>query len=544
MLLQTQPFALALLLVLAAPAYLAALLAYNVLRARASPLSALPGPPRASLLRGSFPSAPEAESAPRIARWLAKYGPAIRLSGLKQTQRMVTVDLKAIQHVLGSGYLYHKPDHVRFLLGAGLGEGLLFAEGETHRRQRKVMNPAFGPAAVRAFTGTFVQKANELRDVWLDLAAQETRPDGWTALDAYVWLNKAALDIIGLTGFGYDFDALRADEDHPNELYEAIHGLVARPGLLTVIQMLIPGFRYLPTPAIRARRASLRIMRRIGLRLIEEKKAAVLQSAPPDGAVEKDDVRGRDLLSLLIKANLASDVPAHARMSDDEILAQVPTFLVAGHETTSTLVSWTLFALATAPTAQARLRRELRACECATDAPSFDQLNAFSYLDNVVRETLRLHAPVPTTVRIATRADVVPLQRPIHDALAAVPLAAGDIVSIPIEVLSRSSEIWGPDAAVFRPERWENPPPAAADIPGVLAGLPAFLAGPHACIGFRFALAEAKALLFALCRTFEFALAVEPGDVVCRVDVVGKPHLAGDTAAGPQLPMLVRAVRD
>ena len=74
---------------------------------------------------------------------------------------------------------------------------------------------------------------------------------------------------------------------------------------------------------------------------------------------------------------------------------------------------WCLFALSQLPEAQSRLRAEI--LSVPTDTPSADELNALPYLDAVVRETLRLHAAVPSTIRIAMHDDVIPLSKPIVD---------------------------------------------------------------------------------------------------------------------------------
>lgn len=89
------------------------------------------------------------------------------------------------------------------------------------------------------------------------------------------------------------------------------------------------------------------------------------------------------------------------------------SFFVAGHETTATAASWCLYALTQAPNVQSKLRAELRSVD--TDIPDMDELVALPYLDAVVRETLRLHAPVPSTIRIATKDDMIPLQEPVTD---------------------------------------------------------------------------------------------------------------------------------
>jgi cytochrome P450 len=109
---------------------------------------------------------------------------------------------------------------------------------------------------------------------------------------------------------------------------------------------------------------------------------------------------------------------------------EVPTFLVAGHETTrflcfavqlsiylpmvlSTAVVWALYALVRHPAACAKLKAEARAFY--TDTPSMDELNGMTYLDYVTREVLRLHAPVPFTDRVAKTDVVIPVSQPFTD---------------------------------------------------------------------------------------------------------------------------------
>ena len=87
--------------------------------------------------------------------------------------------------------------------------------------------------------------------------------------------------------------------------------------------------------------------------------------------------------------------------------------MVAGHETTSTATTWALFALTQSPEVQDKLRKQL--LSVGTDNPTMDELNALSYLDAVVRETLRIHAPVASTMRVATEDDILPLNEPVKD---------------------------------------------------------------------------------------------------------------------------------
>lgn len=92
---------------------------------------------------------------------------------------------------------------------------------------------------------------------------------------------------------------------------------------------------------------------------------------------------------------------------------EIPTFLVAGHETISVGTAWALYALALNPTVQQKLRAELYSV--TTETPSAEELNELPYLKNVVKEILRLHPAIGFTVREAQREDVVPLRHPCKD---------------------------------------------------------------------------------------------------------------------------------
>jgi cytochrome P450 len=141
---------------------------------------------------------------------------------------------------------------------------------------------------------------------------------------------------------------------------------------------------------------------------------------------------------------------------------EIPTFLVAGHETTSTLLSWALFALAQRPDVQAALRAECRAHALPVgahgnapfDADALAAFDGLPLLDAVLRETLRLHAPVSTIGRAPVRDDVVPLSAPFVDRdgneRTGVPVSRGEVVFIPIRLMNRDPTIWGGDAEEWR----------------------------------------------------------------------------------------------
>ncbi|KAJ7896700.1 cytochrome P450, partial [Mycena olivaceomarginata] len=317
------------------------------------------------------------------------------------------------------------------------------------------------------------------------------------------------LDVIGKAGFNYDFDALEEANGRPsalNEFTELLHSPQAsRYALARLIQSMIPVLRSLPAPwrATRNARAKMDI---IANQIVMESKA--------DAKLEGLDAK-RDLVSVLVKANMSPSLPESQRLTHAEVIAQIPTFLVGGHETTSIATAWALHALSQHPAVQVKLRQEL--LTLSTDNPSMEELNSLPYLETVVREVMRFHAPVVFTQRMTMEDDLVPLSKPYidkagksHDSLL---IPKGQMIHIPILAVNTDTDIWGEDACEFKPERWENLPDTVGLVPGVWANLLTFFAGTTNCIGFRFSLIELKALLFTLIRAFEFEAAVPKGGI-------------------------------
>ncbi|KAI0027118.1 cytochrome P450 [Vararia minispora EC-137] len=547
----------------------------DVIRPYFSPLRTVPGPRPTSWLRGNLREIIKADPSEMHDEWEQEYGPVLKYKVMMGQDRLSITDVRALGHILAHSMDYEKPRTVRQSLTDILGAGLLVVEGEVHKQQRRVMSPAFGTPQIRALMETFFDKSIQMKDIWLrKLRSGEFEMKSGAAqtgkIEVAIWLSRVTIDIIGLAGFGYDFEALDEQNKSGGELNHTFRVLLQtlRPGFVDTIQGFLPITRIFPSARLREVRAARKTLDRVGKRLLEERKAAIRASTAvgSDGKIDRKLFQDKDILTLLVRANMASDLPENARMTDDEVLAQIPTFLLAGHETTSTAVTWILYALSLNPSVQDKLRAELLACS-EGDRPSMETLNGLPYLDAVVRETMRLYSPVSNAIRVATKADVIPTEQEWVDVhgvrRSGIPhvsqpmrhphvltclllsISKGDSIFIPILTINRSKTIWGEDAREYRPERWlSDLSPAFTTVPGVWGNMLSFLGGNRACIGWRFSLFEMKVLVYTLVRAFRFELAVKAEDIQMRQSVVTRPHLRDKIEAGPQLPVWVTALVD
>jgi cytochrome P450 len=335
---------------------------------------------------------------------------------------------------------YAKPDIVKSLLDPIIGRGLLTADGELWREQRRIVAASFSPAAVEAQRGTFVEAARSAMDGWSDgerrdMAAEATR---------------TTMTVIALALFGGD--PRLVSQASMDQITAAIEGF-SEARLLAMLRL--PAI-----PVTRKGRAGQR--GRIHLRRTLEE-------------VVEDRWSGRmggDFLSGMIEA-LCARYPAEAAKA--LAVDNAATFYLAGHETTANALTWTLYLLAAQPELQEELAEEAKA---ALDGGDEGVAERAPRLRLFLMESLRLYPPVPRFDRQAVAAD----------RLGEWPVNPGDIISIWPWLLHRHRTLWDdPDA--FQPDRF-----AAKGGRHRFQYLP-FGAGPRTCVGAQFATSEALTIL-------------------------------------------------
>ncbi|KAG8889125.1 hypothetical protein FRB98_005740 [Tulasnella sp. 332] len=517
-----------------------------VIQSYYSSLRDIPGPEPDSYIWGHMRRIFNAPVGVVYEEWVAQYGPTFQYRGLFLSRRFFTLDPKAVAHIVNHSYDYPKPSEFRNLLTEALGKGVLVAEGSDHRRQRKIMNPCFGLAQIRDLMPIFYAKAFELRDVWLSQVTDDSEEQ---EVDVLQGLSRATLDVIGLAGFSYDFNTLAKGET--NELAKAFHELLVAPmtSIFPVLQSRFPWLKLIPTKRGQIEKKSRGVMDRVSRQLVQEKKTALLQEKGDEGELKSKNMAGRDLLSVLAKANMACDIKSSEKLTDEEMMGQITTMLLAGHETTSSSVVWLLHDLARSEhkLIQDKLRAEL--LTLSSEQPTMEELNALPYLDAVIRENLRLNPAVSALIRQAGREDVIPLSMPLVDRKGVkrdeVRIGKGDPVYVSIVAINRDKAIWGEDAHEFNPERWFKPEthPRSSDLPGVYSGVMTFIGGPRHCIGYRFALMEMKALVYALIRNMTYCLPDPAPKFEMRSPMVARPMIKlADGTKKSCMPLIVKAI--
>lgn len=356
---------------------------------------------------------------------------------------------------------YRKDRFQRRVLSAGLNEGLLSAEGEQWRIQRKVLAPIFARKKVLEFSPAMARAADDLVKRWASLGEGAT-------IEVVAEMARLTLDVLERTifsdGFGSDAEDIRV----AMALYFNTIGKISPLDILGV-------------PEFVPRLGRLRI--RSTLKFFESEVERVI-SARKRILTEQPHEAPDDILTQLLQA---FDSPIET-ITEAELRSNILTFIAAGHETTANTLSWALFLLSQShqwrALVEAEAERELR----AGSAGLADRLVTARA---VIEEAIRLYPPIAAISRVALGEDRLGGER----------VRRGSLIVISPYVLHRHRLLWDqPDT--FDPGRFLGTQRSKIDR---FAYLP-FGVGPRKCIGSAFALQEATLVLAKIVRNFRFEL--------------------------------------
>ena len=370
-------------------------------------------------------------------------------------------DPEGIDRVMRSNMAnYVRPVIQSRLFRPVMGIGLFLSEGDTWRRQRRMLAPMFTPAAVGDLIRHFRSAGQNMVD----------RLAGQTHTQLTEVFHRAALDAVLKALFSLPADDTRTGMTVLARDY--LEG-AGRPTILDAIARSETQFAWAS--------GNRRRFQREWTRTVDEVIAA--RKAAGSGALHG---RG-DLLDLLLKAR---DPQTGDALPDDEIRDQCATLLAAGFETTSRLLFWAGYLLALDSDEQDRIRAEIQAFPVER-VERMDDLTHWPRLRNALLEALRLYPPVAYVVRKAVADDVVMGQ----------PIRAGTEMWISPFIIHRHRKYWDNPTA-FMPDRF-------AGIASPWTSMDSFLpfgAGPRICIGAGFAMVEAQIVLATLLSRYRLVM--------------------------------------
>ncbi|MCJ1467384.1 hypothetical protein MMC07_006008 [Pseudocyphellaria aurata] len=457
-----------------------------------SPIRHLPRPSGASFLNGHYKIISAEPTGKPFKRWINETpnDGLIYYNYVFNAERLFVTNPKALAEVLvHKSYDFVKPRAVVQGLGRLLGIGILVAEGEEHKLQRKNLMPAFHFRHVKDLYPIFWAKSREMAKA----LARISQPEGTLPVknlkDAPVveisdWASRATLDIIGLAGMGQDFNAIGDPTNELTAAYRRVFTSQNASKILSILYFIIPFWllRILPFRQNLAVFQAVNIIKRTCRQLIRSKQKRLEQK---EKRVEVD------ILSVAIESG---------GFTEDQLVNQLMTFLAAGHETTATAVTWAAHLLCLHPDVQTRLRQEIRenlppidSEEASITAQTLDRL---PYLHAVCNEILRVNPPVPMTLREAGK----------DTSILGNFVPKGTRVILPPSAVNLSEALWGANPDKFDPDRWLGSGKANTGGADSNYAFLTFLHGPRSCIGQSFAKAEFACLLAALVGRFEMEL--------------------------------------
>jgi cytochrome P450 len=338
-----------------------------------------------------------------------------------------------------------------------LGTGLLTSEGEFHRRQRRLAQPAFHKSRVASYAAVMTDYAAQMRERWRD---------GQT-MDIAEEMMKLTLAIVGKTLFDADVVSDSKDVGEAMNVTMDLFNTITVP-FFNLLQKL-------PLPQVRRFDKAKAKLDAIIYRLIEERRAS-----------GKD--RG-DLLSMLL---LAQDEEGDGGgMTDEQLRDEAMTIFLAGHETTANALTWTWYLLSQNPEAEAKLHHELDEV-LGSRLPEFADVARLRYTEMVLAESMRLYPPAWAIGRMSLA----------DGEIGGYFVPRGSLVLMSQYVMHRN-ERYFPEPLSFDPERWTE---AARGQRPQFSYFP-FGGGPRRCIGESFAWMEGVLLLATLAQRWQMRLA-------------------------------------
>ncbi|CAN6586111.1 unnamed protein product [Malus baccata var. baccata] len=410
-------------------------------------------------------------------KWMNEYGPIYRLAAGPRNFLVVS-DPAIAKHVLRNYGKYAKglvAEVSEFLFGSGFA----IAEGPLWTARRRAVVPSLHKKYLSVIVDRVFCKCAER----LVEKLQRDALNG-TAVNMEDRFSQLTLDVIGLSLFNYNFDSLNAYSPVIESVYTALKEAELRSTdilpywKVDVLRKIIPR-------QIKAEKA-VQVIRSSVEELIAKCKEIV--EAEGERIDEEEYINDTD--PSILRFLLASREEVSSEQLRDDLLSM----LVAGHETTGSVLTWTLYLLSKNPHTLVKAQEEVDKV-LQGQRPSYDDIKNLKYLTRCIMESLRLFPHPPVLIRRAQVADVLPGNYKVN---------AGQDIMISVYNIHRSSKVWE-RAEEFVPERFDLEGSVPNETNTDFRFIP-FSGGPRKCVGDQFALLEATVALTIFIQNLNFEL--------------------------------------
>ncbi|KAJ0372993.1 hypothetical protein COL26b_008870 [Colletotrichum chrysophilum] len=385
-----------------------------------------------------------------------KYGPIYRVDILGQ--KLVWVNTHALVNEIC--------DDKRFKKSI---EGDLESKGveeENWGVAHRVLMSAFGPLSIR---GMF----DDMHDIAAQLAMKWARHGSSTPIPIGEDMTRLTMDTVALCSMGFRFNSYYREETHP--FITAMYAVLKEAG--------DKGLRVLPQ--VFYKKQDKKFKQNINMLRTTAREVLETRRSDPTGANGR-----KDLLTAMLNT---TDPVTGRKMTDDSIIDNLITFLVAGHETTAATFAFTMYWMIKRPEEYRKVQQEVDSV--VGDGPiRLEHVSKLKYLSAVLRETLRFSAPIPGFGREAMKDEIIGGKYPVK---------AGEMIVANLAKSHFDPAVYGDDADEFKPERMldENFDRLMKEFPNCWAP---FGTGMRGCIGRAFAWQEMLLALAVLFQNFNF----------------------------------------
>ncbi|XP_050002111.1 cytochrome P450 4F1 [Alexandromys fortis] len=351
-----------------------------------------------------------------------------------------------------------------------LGDGLLVSAGDKWSRHRRMLTPAFHFNILKPYVKIFNDSTNIMHAKWQHLISK-----GNTRLDMFEHVSLMTLDSLQKCVFSFNSHC----QEKPSEYIAAILELSALVAKRQQQPLMYVDLLYrLTRDGMRFHKAC-NLVHEFTDAVIQKRRHTLPSQGLDDFLKSKAESKTLDFIDVLL---LIKDEDGK-QLSDEDIRAEADTFMFEGHDTTASGLSWILYNLARHPEYQERCRQEVQELLRGREPEEieWDDLNQLPFLTMCIKESLRLHPPVPVVSRRCTQDIALPDGRIIPKGVTCL---------ISIFGIHHNPSVW-PDPEVYNPFRFD---PENMKDRSPLAFIP-FSAGSRNCIGQTFAMSEMKVAL-------------------------------------------------